>query len=283
MERTSVELHAGTIHYRVGGPEDGRPVVFVHGFLVDDGLWSDVPDRLAAAGFRVYAPTWPLGSHPEAMHDGADLSPRGLARLVAGFLEALDLEDVVLVGSDTGGGVSQLLLDEDPKRVGRLVLTNCDAFEAFPPAPYDTLFRLARHPAVLRALLQPLRSATLRHTRLGFGGLVKRRLTSGETRPWVEPFLGDAGVRRDVAAFARAWRPGLLAGSAQWLGRFARPVLICWAPEDRVFSHELATRLLATFPNATLVEFRGAGAFVPLDQPERLAEQILAWVGPTPG
>ncbi len=61
MERRSVDLPAGTIHYRESGPADGRPVVFVHGFLVDDTLWSDVPERLAEAGFRTFAPTWPLG------------------------------------------------------------------------------------------------------------------------------------------------------------------------------------------------------------------------------
>jgi pimeloyl-ACP methyl ester carboxylesterase len=277
VERTSVELPAGRIHYRVSGPEGGRPVVFVHGFLVDDTLWSDVPERLGDAGFRTYAPTWPLGSHTKAMKDGADLSPRGVARAVAAFLEALGLEDVIIVGSDTGGALSQLLLDEDRSRVGRLVLTNCDAFEDFPPAPFDTLFRVARRPGLTRLLLQTMRSATLRHSRLGFGSLVRRRLEPGESRPWVMPYLSDSGVRRDVATFARAWRPGLLADSASWLQTFERPVLLCWAPEDPTFKYALARRLLDTFPDVTLVEFRGASTFVSLDQPERLAEEIATW------
>ena len=75
--RTTIDLPAGTIHYRVAGPEDGRPVVFVHGFLVDDTLWSDVPERLADAGFRTFAPTWPLGSHITPMRPDAELSPLG--------------------------------------------------------------------------------------------------------------------------------------------------------------------------------------------------------------
>ena len=50
MDRLQIELPAGTIHYRESGPADGRPVVFVHGFLVDDTLWSDVPERLAKRG-----------------------------------------------------------------------------------------------------------------------------------------------------------------------------------------------------------------------------------------
>ena len=181
MDRLQIDLPAGTIHYRESGPADGRPVVFVHGFLVDDTLWSDVPERLAEAGFHTFAPTWPLASHTTAMKPGADLSPRGVARVVASFLEALDLHDVVLVGSDTGGAVSQLVLDEDRSRVGRLVLTNCDAFDSFPPFPFDALFRVARHPVLATALLQPMRSSFLRHSRLGFGGLVRRQ-TRGRRR-----------------------------------------------------------------------------------------------------
>jgi pimeloyl-ACP methyl ester carboxylesterase len=279
MERTSVELPAGRIHYRVSGPVDGPPVVFVHGFLVDDTLWSDVPERLGEAGLRTYAPTWPLGSHTEAMKEGADLSPRGVARVVATFLEALDLHDVTIVGNDTGGAVSQLLLDEDRSRVGRLVLTNCDAFEKFPPAPFGALFRAARHPGLTLAVLQAMRSTFLRHSMLGFGGLVRRPLEADESRPWVMPYLTEAAVRRDVSTFAKGWRPDELVESARWLETFERPVLLCWAPEDPFFKHDLAKRLLATFPDATLVEFRGARAFVSLDQPARLADVIAAWVG----
>lgn len=279
MERESIDLPAGTIHHRVGGPADGPVAVFVHGFLVDDTLWSDVPERLAAAGFRTYAPTWPLGSHTTAMAPGADLSPRGLARVVLDFLEALDLRDVLLVGSDTGGGVCQIVLDEDPSRVGRLVLTNCDAFETFPPFPFDLLFRLGRHPAPARLVLQSMRSSFLRNSKLGFGWLVRRDLAPEESRRWVTPYLTDPGVRRDVATFCRAWRPGDLREVSERLAAFDRPVLICWAPTDPFFKRELATRLLATAPDATLVEFRDAATFVSLDQPERLAEEILAWAG----
>ncbi len=282
MERRSIDLAAGTIHYRESGPADGRPVVFVHGFLVDDTVWSDVPERLAEAGFRTFAPTWPLGSHRTAMKEGADLAPRGVARVVAGFLDALDLHDVVVVGSDTGGAVSQLLLDEDRSRVGRLVLTNCDAFDSFPPAPFGALFRLARHPVLTTALLQPMRSSFLRHSRVGFGGLVRRPLEADESRAWVTPYLSDPGVRRDVTAFAKGWRPDELADAARWLKTYGKPVLLCWAPDDPFFTYDLAKRLLATFPDATLVEFRDARTFVSLDQPERLAEVVAAWVGVGP-
>jgi pimeloyl-ACP methyl ester carboxylesterase len=272
-----IELPAGTIHYRLSGPEDGRPVVFVHGFLVDDTLWSDVPERLGEAGFRAYAPVWPLGSHPEAMREGVDLSLPGVAQIVLDFLAALDLEDVILVGNDTGGGVCQTVVDTDPARIGRLVLTNCDAFETFPPFPFDLLFRLARHPGPSRLALQSMRLSFLRTGRLGFGGLVRRNLTPEETLPWVTPYLTDAGVRRDVATFCRAWRPGGLLGVSERMARFDKPVLLCWAPKDPFLKYDLAKRLLATFPDATLVELREARLFVPLDEAVELADRIVAW------
>ena len=54
----SIDLPGGRVHYRESGPTDGPPVVFVHGFLVDHTLWSDVPELLGEQGFRTLAPTW---------------------------------------------------------------------------------------------------------------------------------------------------------------------------------------------------------------------------------
>jgi len=270
----AVDLAAGTIHYREAGPVDGPPVVFVHGFLVDHGLWSDVPERLAADGFHTFAPTWPLGAQTTPMKPGTPLSPRDVARIVLQFLEQLDLRDVVLVGNDTGGAICQFLLDEDSSRIGRLVLTNCDAFEVFPPFPFNLLFRLGRHPGATRAVMQGMRPAGLRNGVLGFGPLTKRRLSADETLGWVQPYLGQKAVRDDTARFLRGWRPGDLADVASRLDRFDRPVLLTWAPEDRFFRFSLAERLQGVFPDARLVEVPDARTFVALDQPAVLARHI---------
>ncbi len=277
--RTTIELPAGTIHYRVAGPADGTPVVFVHGFLVDDTLWGDVPERLAEAGFRTYAPTWPLASQPTPMKPDAELSPRGVARIILSFLEALDLREVVLVGNDTGGAVCQFLLDEDASRIGRLVLTNCDAFDTFPPFPFNLLFRLGRHPAATLVALQPFRWARLANGPLGYGLLTKRPITTEESKRWTRPALTEQGVRRDTARFLKGWNSKDLADVATRLDRFDRPVLIAWAPEDRFFKVSLGERLAATFSDARLVRIAEARTFVALDQPERLAAEIVSFVG----
>src|SRR5271156_1219603 len=129
------DLPQGRLEYRAAGLASSSrpPVVFVHGILVDARLWEPVAERLAAEGIRSYAPTLPLGAHERPMNADADLSPHGMARLVSDFIAKLGLDNVTIVGNDTGGAICQLLLAGDAGRIGAAVLTNCDAFGAFPP------------------------------------------------------------------------------------------------------------------------------------------------------
>ena len=80
------------------------------------------------------------------MKPDADLTPYGIAATIASFLEELDLEDVTIVGNDSGGAMSQVLATRHPERIGRLVLTNCDTHENFPPGPFKALIPLAKMP-----------------------------------------------------------------------------------------------------------------------------------------
>src|SRR5438874_10453979 len=98
------KLEQGTIRYRERGT--GEPIVFVHGLLVNGDLWRKVVPELAN-DFRCITPDWPLGSHEVPMSHEADLTPTGLAKLIADFLAALALENVTLVGNDSGGALSQ--------------------------------------------------------------------------------------------------------------------------------------------------------------------------------
>jgi pimeloyl-ACP methyl ester carboxylesterase len=150
----AIELAQGRVHYRDRG--QGRAIVFVHGLLVNGLLWRKVTSALEPE-FRCIAPDWPLGSHPEPLAAGADASPRGVAHLIADFLEALSLDDVTLVANDTGGAIAQLLITERPERVGRLVLTPCDAYENFLPPAFRPLQWAARVPGLLTAAFQGMR------------------------------------------------------------------------------------------------------------------------------
>jgi pimeloyl-ACP methyl ester carboxylesterase len=275
----TIDLPQGTVHYRVAGPQDAAapPVVFVHGFLVDGSLWDRTAAALADAGVRSYAPDWPLGSHRAPLAAGTDNSPRGLARQIVAFLEALELQDVTLVGNDTGGALCQFVLDTDASRIGRLVLTNCDAFDEFPPAPFDTMFKAFRRTGAIRPLMTPMRSTAARHSPAGYG-MLAGDLDAAQTRAWVDPCLADGAVRADVARFANGVDPEELLDVSTRLGEFAGPVTLVWGQADRFFKPAFARRLREAFADARLVELDGCRTFVPLDEPQRLADEIVAIV-----
>jgi pimeloyl-ACP methyl ester carboxylesterase len=275
----TVDLAQGRIHYRVAGPADASapPVVFVHGLLVNSELWSGVAWALAGQGVRSYAPDLPLGSHTIPLEETADLSPRGVARLILDFLDALDLRDVTLVGNDTGGALCQFLIDTDPSRIGRLVLTNCDAFENFPPPPFGALVAVGRRPGRLGLAMKSVRPRALRHSMLGYGGLVSKPLDAELTARWAHPCQTDAAIRRDTARFLAGVHKDELVDVGSRLSGFGKPVLLVWGAADRFFKLSMAQRLQDAFGGARLVTIDDGRTFVPLDYPDRVAEEIVAF------
>src|SRR3954454_21599106 len=105
-----IQLSAGTIAYEDTGG-DGPVILFVHGLLASGMLWAMVVPQLAGEA-RCIVPELPLGAHRQPMRPDAELSPRSVAGLLAEFMDKLDLNDVTLVGNDTGGAICQLLVTE---------------------------------------------------------------------------------------------------------------------------------------------------------------------------
>jgi pimeloyl-ACP methyl ester carboxylesterase len=271
-----LRLPQGTIRYRELG--SGKPIVLVHGLLVNGELWREVAPRLAER-FRVIVPDWPLGSHELALNPGADRSPRGLAKIIADFIDALELEDVTLVGNDTGGALSQLVAAYHPARLGRLVLTPCDAYENFLPPMFKPLQVLARVPGAVFLVGQSLRPRPARRLPFAYGWLAKRGIPDDLSDAWMAPLLSSSAIRGDVAAILKGISNRYTLDAATHFGEFTKPVLIAWAPEDRFFKLRYAERMASAFPNARLERIEDSLTFVSLDQPERTAALIAAFAG----
>lgn len=269
-----VTVPQGTIRYRELGT--GEPIVLVHGLLTNGLLWRETAPELAR-DFRVLVPDWPLGSHELPLHESTDLSPPGLARIVADFLDALKLENVTLVGNDTGGAICQIVATEHPERVGRLVLTPCDAFDNFLPMLFRPLKLLARVPGAILAIGTLLRPRWARRLPIAFGWLSKRPLPDDVSDAFLEPALRDKRIRAEVAAILRGISPDHTRRAAAKFGEFDRPVLIAWATDDKVFPFAHAERLARAFPDARLEPIEDSYTFVSVDQPARTAQLIAAF------
>jgi pimeloyl-ACP methyl ester carboxylesterase len=271
--RSAVTLPQGTIAYGETGPSDGKPVVLVHGFLVDGELWRKVLPGLEGS-LRCIVPDLPLGSHRTAMAEGADLSPPGLAKLIADFVAELELEDVTLVGNDTGGALCQLVVTRHPERVGRLVLTPCDAYENFLPPAFRYLQLLARVPGGVGMVAQTMRIPANRRMPIAYGWLSKSRIPSDVLAHWTEPIIHDKAVRADARKVLAGIDKRYTVEAAGKLREFDGPTMLAWATEDRFFKPKFAERLAADIPGSRLEWISDARTFVSEDQPERLAELI---------
>jgi pimeloyl-ACP methyl ester carboxylesterase len=267
-----IELSAGTIEYEDSGG-DGPAIVLLGGLMMDASLWEEVIAALSG-DHRCIAPTLPLGAHRHAMHADADLSPQGLARLVAEFLERLELDDVTLVGSDTGGALVQLLAADGAPRVGAIVLVSCDAFENFPPGLTGKTLVLSGKlpPALFGLFMQQLRLRPFRRLPVAFGWLTLRG--DAATAHWIRPVLEQREIRRDTVRVLRgiAAQRGLLTEVAARLPGFERPALVVWASQDRVMPLEHGRRLAELLPQGRLIEIPDSYTLISLDQPSELAE-----------
>ena len=276
VDMTQIDLPSGSIEYTTLGPAESAhpPVVFVHGVLIDHRLWLESATRLAAAGHRCYLPLLPLGAHHLPWGPEFDRSPRGASRIVREFVDELELDDATIVCNDTGGAITQYALDDDPTFAGRVLFTNCDAFDLFPPQPFRLMFWLLGHRALIRPVFGgPIRVRALRHSPLGVGLLTHNR-DADFTGSVFEQARTDDRIADDLATFVRAGDPAELAEITPRLSRLPIPVSFVWGVDDRCFTLAHGRRLAAIFDDAPFTEVRGARTFVGLDQPQAVVDAV---------
>ena len=273
-ERKELRLRQGTVAYHEAG--SGPPLVLVHGALVNANHWRKVVPPLAAE-FRCLTLDLPFGAHLEPMPVQADLSPPALAGLIADAIEALELDGVTLVGNDTGGALCQLVATQRPERLGKLVLTSCDAFENFPPKVMKPLMPVLRLPGALAILFAPMRIAALRRRFITLIRATKRPVPAATMDSYAFPALRSAAIRRDTRKLLAAADKRYTLEAGALLSRFERPALIAWSREDKFFPTRYAHRLAAALPNARLEWIDDSYTFSPEDQPDRLVELIASF------
>jgi len=266
-----VELSHGTLHYLESGA--GAPVVFMHGYLMGAHLWDPVV-RLLEDEFRCLVPELPFGAHPAPMRPGSDLTAAGLGRLVADFLDALDLREVTLAGNDSGAAVAQVVAARHAARLGGLVLATGDAFDNFPPKPFRPLIAAARA-GTLTPLLAVLKARPARSLPIAYGWLTHGDLPQDLIDQWIAAYLADKGVRRDLRRLTAALGDDdFMTQIATELAAFTKPALLAWAADDKFFPLEHARRLAAILPAAQLEVIAGSRTWVMRDQPQRTAHLI---------
>jgi pimeloyl-ACP methyl ester carboxylesterase len=271
-----LRLPKGTLRYHDAG--SGSAIVFVHGVLVNANVWRKVVAELAP-DFRCIALDLPFGAHDVPMPPEADLSPPAVADLIADAIERLDLDEVTLVGNDTGGAFCQLVVTRRPERISRLVLTSCDAFENFPPKVLKPLMPILRLPGALAAVFAPFRLKGVRRRALTMMRVTKRPVEPEAADSYALPGLRSSAVRRDTRKLLVAVDKRYTLEAAERFKDFDRPALIAFSREDKFFPNRDARRLAELLPQARLEWIEDSYTFSPEDQPGRLAGLIREFHG----
>lgn len=266
-----ITLSAGTIRYVDEGT--GPTLLFIHGVFMNHLAWRKVVPSLATT-FRCITPDWPLGSHTIPMADEADLSPRGIARIIREFIDALELKDAIVVGNDTGGALSQLLIADSDERIAGLVLSSCNSFDRFVPPLFKPFRRFAELPGAIAVGVQPLRWRAVRRLPFVFGRIAKYPIPDEITDSWLDPILTDRRIRENGRRFVHGIDYDDLPRAAERLREFNKPVLLLWAREDRLFPFDFAERWMTVFPNARLVPVTDSYTYIAEDQPVFVSREI---------
>jgi pimeloyl-ACP methyl ester carboxylesterase len=252
----------------------GPTVLFVHGVYVTGAVWNDVVAELGD-GFRCIAPTWPLGAHSTPT-DGADLGAEAASQRIVHFMEALDLTDVTVVANDTGGGLVLASLGDpglDTSRIARLVLTNCDSYEDFPPGSFAQIVKLCRLSSTVGGGIVRL-LATGPGQSFFLKAVSKHPPSRERQREIFGAFATSGAARRDAVTVTASLDPALTLRAAPAIEAFDRPVTLTWGTEDQLFPLEHARRLRDAFQRARLIEIPGSSTFVMIDAPKELAAAI---------
>jgi pimeloyl-ACP methyl ester carboxylesterase len=273
MECERLETRLGPLAWRSSGR--GPTLVFFAGALANGDLWRDVVAPLKDR-YRCITVDLPLGAHPWPLLSGADRSATSLARLLLDCLELLDVTDATVVANDTAGGLLLLSLATGHPalgRVSRLVLTNCESYDQFPPGKLKMASAMCRGmPGLARAAVR------LAARRRNVSSVTENGLDSERAESFFGPILRDSRVADDLVAALAGERPHLLIDAARAIPGFDRPVLVIWGEACKFFPTSYARRLAADFPSATLVTVPGAGTWVPVDNPDVVAGEIARFV-----
>jgi pimeloyl-ACP methyl ester carboxylesterase len=267
-----VELSAGVIEYEDTGGESST-IVMVHG-LSNGRHWRKVVAELSPE-YRCISPTLPLGSHRRPMKPDADLSLRGMGRILAEFIERLDLRDVTLCFNDWSAAQT-MIADGLMRRVGRLVLVSCETADNYPPGLGGmAVWASAKVPGGISLMREALLRRRIRNLPFVYGQMSKRGIPDELMREWLEP-LKRPEIRRDLRKYAGDAMQGKrdMRAATQALASFERPVLVVWDEEGRMMPNEEGRKLAGAFSDSRLVELPDCYTLIPEDQPVMLAEAI---------
>ena len=273
--RKHVRTPSGVVAYAEQG--DGPVALFVHGVLLNSHLWRHQLAHLSDIR-RCLAPDL-LAHGATEVTPGGDVSVTANARMLKEFLDALGIDQVDLVGNDSGGGIAQIFAANYPERVRSLTLTDCDAHDNWPPEAFKPFLAMAAAGGLKDTLNAMLADKSIYRSEGALGPAYEHpaNVTDADIETYLRPLVQSEVRLKDFERFLAAFdNKHTLAIEAQ-LKQLKAPTLIVWGTDDVYFPVEWARWLASTIPGTMRkVELTGARIFFPEERWQEFNRELRA-------
>jgi len=275
FNRHIAEINGGIQYIDEG---KGIPVLFIHGTLSNSNTWRKITPELSKK-YRCIAVDLPIGGHAIPVSNHMDLSPIGIAVIIKDFLQYLNIEKVIIVSNDTGGAYSQVFASLYPEYIDKLIFSNCEVLDVFPPSKFKYLIQAVKIPGFTFLLSKAFKIKSLLTSNLMMG-LLSHKLTTDElSELYLKSFTENKLIRDDFAKNVKTWSPKYTLEAADKLKTFKFPVLILWGEDDiNLFPLKLGQQLKTVFQNAELIIIPNSKTYIQEDQPEIMIKEIIQFI-----
>jgi len=270
-----VETASGRISYVEAG--SGPVALFVHGVLLNKHLWRH---QLAGLSDIRRCIAIDLLAHGDTeIAPEQDVSVTANAKMLKEVLDALQLDQVDVVGNDSGGGIAQIFAALNPERVRSLTLTNCDTHDNWPPEAFKPFVEMVAGGGLSKTLNAMLSDKSVYRSPGALGPAYEHpeTATDEDIEIYLRPHLRSEQRTRDLARFVSAFDHKHTLAIEPQLRKLQSPTLIVWGTDDVYFPVKWAHWLAEAIPGAKPpVELAGARIFFPEERAEAFNKLLRA-------
>ena len=273
IPKKSVETPSGRISYRNLGT--GPVALFVHGVLLNSYLWRHQQEGLSDIRRTIAIDL--LAHGDTEIRCDQDVSVTANAKMLGEFLDALAIDQVDIVGNDSGGGISQIFCALYPERVRSLTLTNCDAHDNWPPVAFQPFVAMVKAGGLSKTLDAMLSNKEIYRSPEALGPAYEHpEKVSNETiERYLQPLVATKQRTRDLERFVNAFDNKQTVAIEPKLKTLKAPTLIVWGTDDIYFEMKWSHWLSKTIPGTKRrVEIKGARIFFPEERSEVFNKEL---------
>lgn len=251
--------------------------MFVHGVLLNGHLWRYQLAHLS--NIRRCIAVNLLAHGDTEMAPDQDVSVTANAITLREFLDALNIDQVDLVGNDSGGGIAQIFAASYPERVRSLTLTDCDTHDNWPPEAFKPFLAMAAADGLRATLDAMLSDKRVYRSQQALGPAYEHpeRLADDSIEKYLRTLVKSEQRMCDLQRFLAAFDNKHTLVIEARLKTLKAPTLIVWGTDDVYFDVKWSHWLADTIPGTRRrVELQGARIFFPEERWEDFNKELRA-------